>query len=127
VSTADDLLAFCTMLLDNGRYGAARLLSRPSVQLMTTDQLSERHKAGNEVFFEGNSGWGFGFQVITRRTTVDSTPGRYGWVGGAGVSVYTDPAEQLIGVLLTQRQMTSPTHPAVFRDFWTCAYQAIDD
>jgi CubicO group peptidase (beta-lactamase class C family) len=127
VSTADDLLAFCTMLLDNGRYGAGRLLSRPSVQVMTTDQLTEPQKAGNEVFFEGNSGWGFGFHVVTRRTKVDSTPGKFGWNGGTGVSVYTDPAEQLIGVLLTQRQMTSPVQPAVFRDFWTCAYQAIDD
>ena len=28
---------------------------------------------------------------------------------------------------LTQRSMTSPEPPNVFRDFWTCAYQAIDD
>ena len=42
-------------------------------------------------------------------------------------SVYTDPAEELIGILLTQREMTSPGPPNVFRDFWTCAYQAIDD
>ena len=42
-------------------------------------------------------------------------------------SVYTDPAEELIGILLTQREMTSPLPPDVFRDFWTCVYQAIDD
>jgi hypothetical protein len=47
--------------------------------------------------------------------------------GGAGTSVYADPAEELIGVLLTQRHLSSPQPPAVFRDFWTCAYQAIDD
>ena len=54
-------------------------------------------------------------------------PGRFGWTGGTGTSVYTDPAEELIGILLTQRYMTSPAAPDVFRDFWTCAYQAIDD
>lgn len=27
----------------------------------------------------------------------------------------------------TQREMTSPVPPVVFRDFWTCAYQAIED
>jgi hypothetical protein len=37
------------------------------------------------------------------------------------------PAEELIGLLLTQREMTSPLPPTAFRDFWTCAYQAIDD
>src|SRR5438552_6292029 len=47
--------------------------------------------------------------------------------GGTGTSVYTDPAEDLIGILLTQREMTSPLPPLAFRDFWTCAYQAIDD
>jgi len=84
-------------------------------------------KAENAIFFRGNSGWGLGFQVVTRRTTLASTPGRFGWTGGTGTSVYTDPAEELIGILLTPREMTSPLPPTVFRDFWTCAYQAIDD
>ncbi|MCT9933614.1 beta-lactamase family protein [Planotetraspora sp. A-T 1434] len=127
VSTADDLLAFCTMMLNKGRYGGDRLLSRPSVELMTTDQLTEEQKAENAVFFGGSSGWGFGVSVVTRRDDLPAVPGRFGWNGGTGTSVYTDPAEELIGILLTQRYMTSPTPPAVFRDFWTCAYQAIDD
>ena len=127
VSTADDLLAFCTMMLSKGRHGAGRLLSRPSVELMTTDLLTEQQKAENAIFFGGNSGWGLGFQVFTRRTTLASAPGRFGWTGGTGTSVYTDPAEELIGILLTQREMTSPLPPTAFRDFWTCAYQAIDD
>src|SRR5215472_11549784 len=127
VSTADDLLAFCTMMLNKGRYGTDRILSRPSVELMTTDLITEQQKAENTIFFGGNSGWGLGFQVFTRRTSLASTPGRFGWTGGTGTSVYTDPAEELIGILLTQREMTSPGPPNVFRDFWTCAYQAIDD
>ena len=40
VSTVDDYLAFCQMLLGKGRYGRERILSRPSVELMTTDQLT---------------------------------------------------------------------------------------
>jgi CubicO group peptidase (beta-lactamase class C family) len=127
VSTADDLLAFCTMMLNKGRHGDSRLLARPTVELMTTDLLTERQKAENGIFFGGNSGWGLGFQVFNRRKTLASTPGRFGWTGGTGTSVYTDPAEELIGILLTQREMTSPDPPSVFGDFWTCAYQAIDD
>jgi CubicO group peptidase (beta-lactamase class C family) len=127
VSTADDLLAFCTMMLNKGRHVGGRLLARPTVELMTTDLLTERQKAENTIFFGGNSGWGLGFHVFNRRKTIASTPGRFGWTGGTGTSVYTDPAEELIGILLTQREMTSPGPPNVFRDFWTCAYQAIDD
>jgi CubicO group peptidase (beta-lactamase class C family) len=127
VSTAGDLLAFCTMMLDKGRYGGRRVLSRPSVELMTTDQLTEEQKADNALFFGGSGGWGLGVEVVVRRTGLATVPGRYGWNGGTGVSVYTDPAEELIGILLTQVHMTSPAEPAVFRDFWTCAYQAIDD
>jgi CubicO group peptidase (beta-lactamase class C family) len=127
VSTADDLLAFCTMMLNKGRYGGERILSRMSVELMTTDQLTEEQKAENAVFFGSGSGWGLGVNVVTRRNDLAAVPGRFGWNGGTGTSVYTDPAEELIGILLTQRHMTSPMPPAVFRDFWTCAYQAIDD
>jgi len=127
VSTADDLLAFCTMMLNKGRHGGGRLLARPTVELMTTDLTTEQQKAENTIFFGGHSGWGLGFQVFSQRKTIASTPGRFGWTGGTGTSVYTDPAEELIGILLTQREMTSPGPPNVFRDFWTCAYQAIDD
>jgi CubicO group peptidase (beta-lactamase class C family) len=127
VSTADDLLAFCTMMLNKGRCRGERILSRPAVELMTTDQLTAEQKAENDIFFDGRSGWGLGFHVITRRETLQGSPGRFGWNGGTGTSVYTDPAEELIGILLTQRYMTSPGPPPVFRDFWTSAYQAIDD
>jgi CubicO group peptidase (beta-lactamase class C family) len=47
--------------------------------------------------------------------------------GGLGSSGYSDPQEQLVGILLTTRMMDSPVPPAVFVDFWTSAYQAIDD
>lgn len=89
--------------------------------------LTEEQKAENTVFFGGASGWGFGVQVVTRRNDLDAVPGRFGWNGGTGVTAYTDPGEGLIGILLTQRYMDSPIPPSVFRDFWTCAYQAIDD
>ena len=54
-------------------------------------------------------------------------PGRYGWDGGMGTSAYMDPAEDLVGILLTQRLMDSPAPPKVFQDFWTSVYQAIDE
>jgi CubicO group peptidase (beta-lactamase class C family) len=126
ISTVDDYLAFCQMMLDKGRCGRERILSRPSVELMTTDHLTPDQKAGAEIFFGDNKSWGFGVAVTTRRDNLWAV-GRYGWDGGFGTSGYSDPAEELVGILMTQRLMESPQPPRVFVDFWTSAYQAIDD
>jgi CubicO group peptidase (beta-lactamase class C family) len=126
LSTADDYLAFYRMLLDTGRYDGGRILSRPAVELMTTDHLTPEQKAGNTVFL-GSGGWGFGLAVDRGRDDLATRPGRFGWTGGLGTTAYTDPAEGLVGVLMTQGAMTSPRPPRVFQDFWTTAYAAIDD
>ena len=60
-------------------------------------------------------------------TELWGTPGRFGWDGGYGTSGYADPAEDMVGVLLTQRTMDSPVAPRVYTDFWTTAYSAIND
>jgi CubicO group peptidase (beta-lactamase class C family) len=127
VSTADDFNAFAQMMLNGGRLGRERILSRPSVELMTTDGITPEQKLGSELFFGDNRGWGMGLSVFTRRDDLCSTPGRFGWDGGYGTSWYSDPREQLTGILLTQRMMDSPEPPRAFGDFWTSVYQAIDD
>jgi CubicO group peptidase (beta-lactamase class C family) len=127
VSTVDDYLAFQHMLLNKGRHRGARILSRPSVGLMMTDQLNAAQKQGTELFFGDSASWGFGGAVITRRTDLWASPGRYGWDGGYGSSAHLDPTEDLAGILMTTRMMESPQPPRVFGDFWTSAYQAIDD
>jgi len=127
VSTAEDFNAFAQMMLNGGRLGSERILSRPSVELMTTDQLSPEQKLGSELFFNDNRGWGLGLSVFTRRDHLHNVPGRFGWDGGYGTSWYSDPKEGLTGILLTQRLMESPQPPPVMADFWVAAYQAIDD
>ncbi len=129
VSTVDDYLTFGQMLLNKGKHGHERILSRLSVELMTTDHITPEQKAVSDFFpgFWNNRGWGFGMSVITRRDDVANVPGRYGWDGGYGTSWYSDPKEDMIGILMTQRVLDSPSPPAVYLDFWTSAYQAIDD
>jgi CubicO group peptidase (beta-lactamase class C family) len=127
VSTADDFNAFAQMMLNGGRLGSERILSRPSVELMTADQLAAEQKLGSEIFFGDHRGWGFGMSVFNTRDDLCHTPGRFGWDGGYGTSWYSDPREQLTGILLTQRMMDSPQPPPVLTDFWTSVYQAIDD
>lgn len=93
---------------------------------MTADHLTPEQKAAARVFFGDSAGWGFGMAVVTRRDHVAWSPGTLGWDGGLGTSWRTDPAEDLVGILLTQVTWTSPVPPAVTLDFWTSAYQAID-
>lgn len=129
VSTADDYLAFSQMMLNKGKVGSVRILSRPSVELMTTNQLTPEQKATSgltEGSFESH-GWGFGVSIVTRRTELAGSVGMYGWDGGLGTSWRADPAENLTGILLTQRMWTSPSGPDVYLDFWASLYQSIDD
>ena len=128
VSTADDLLAFGQMMLNGGRLGSERILSRPSVEMMTTDHITPAQKAVSGFFpgFWDNHGWGFGGAIVTRRDDLAST-GRYGWDGGYGTSWYVDPKEALVGILLTQRVWDATGIPRVLLDFWTSAYAAISD
>ena len=127
VSTVDDYAAFYRMILNKGLHGNRRILARPTVELMTSDQLTPGQKQGTELFFGHGASWGMGGAVVTRRTDFFTTPGRFGWDGGYGTSAYLDPAEDTIGVLMTQCMMESPMPPKIFRDFWTTAYQAFDD
>jgi len=126
VSTVDDYLAFCRMMLNKGKHGGERILSRPSVELMTTDHLTAEQKSEASIFFRDNSGWGFGMAVFTRRDDPAATPGRFGWDGGYGTSGYSDPGEDMVGVLMTQR-LASSESSGLYSDFWTSAYVAIDD
>jgi len=59
-----------------------------------------------------------------RRPLRDARP--YFWDGGYGTSWTSDPTEDLIGILMTQR-MGFLTLSKPYLDFWTGAYQAIDD
>jgi CubicO group peptidase (beta-lactamase class C family) len=128
-STVDDYLAFGRMLLNNGLHGRERILSRLAVELMTTDHITAEQKAASPFFpgFWDSRGWGFGLAVVIRRDDLAAVPGRYGWDGGFGTSWYCDPREDMVAILMTQRVWDSPRPPDVYLDFWTCAYQAIDD
>lgn len=125
VSTIDDHFAFSRMMLNKGRHGHEQILSRAAVELMTSDQLTPENRAGADLFGAHGS-WGFGMAVDIHRDEIFRTPGRFGWDGGLGTSTYTDPSENLIGILFTQRMVDSPEPPRVYNDFWTLAYGAME-
>jgi CubicO group peptidase (beta-lactamase class C family) len=127
VSTADDFYAFAQMMLNGGSLGSARVLSRESVGLMTTNHIVADEKRESQLFLGNSRGWGFGLSVFTGLDDTQGAPGRFGWDGGYGTSWYSDPHAQLTGILLTQRVMDSPKPPAVFTDFWTTLRDAAVD
>ena len=123
------ICAFGRMMLSRGQHRDVRVLSRLSVELMTTDHITPRQKAASPFFadFWDNRGWGFGLSMFTRRDGLSEVPGRFGWDGGYGTSAYVDPKEDMVAILMTQRVWDAPKAPDVYLDFWTATYQAIDD
>jgi len=97
LSTASDYARFLQMLLNGGELEGKRILSRPTVKLMTIS-----HTGGIE--FRPGQGFGLGFSVVddVGARGQPGSLGEYGW-GGAYHSVYwVDPAEQLVVVYMTQ-------------------------
>ncbi|MBX6355114.1 MAG: beta-lactamase family protein [Micromonosporaceae bacterium] len=129
VSTADDYLAFASALLAGGAHHGERVLSRASVTLMTSDQLTPAQKAVSGFwpgYFDA-MGWGFGMSVRTRRTHLGPSVGSYGWPGFYGTAWYNDPAEDMTAILFLQRAHAGDQRLPRSQDFWTAVYQAIDD
>jgi CubicO group peptidase (beta-lactamase class C family) len=129
VSTADDLLAFGRMLLGTDSEKGERLLSRPTIELMAMDHLTAEQKAASPFFehFWDRRGWGLGMGIVTARGVTGEGPGAFGWDGAFGTSWFVDPREEMVGVLMVQRRPDRLAIPPVTLDFWTSAYQLIED
>jgi CubicO group peptidase (beta-lactamase class C family) len=125
VSTVDDYAAFAGMLLAEGVGPDGRVLSRAAVELMTANHLTAQQLADSAPSTDGTEGWGFGMAVQLRKTQLHGHVGTYGWTGGLGSSWSNDPAEGLVGILLTNQMFTSPALPEVHQDFWTLTAAAV--
>jgi len=127
VSTVDDYHAFGRMLLNRGRLGSERILARPTVELMLTDQLTAAQKALSPFSpgFWDYRGWGLGVSVITQRAGTAAAPGQFGWSGAFGTDWVSDTAEDLVAILMIQRFNMGPG--PIHEDFRTLAYQSLDD
>jgi CubicO group peptidase (beta-lactamase class C family) len=115
VSTADDYVKFAQMLLAGGVYRGKRILDRRSIELMTTNYISERQRGPGSAMFLEARGWGFGVSVALPPDDDWSRPGRYGWEGGLGTSWFNDPHAGVAAILMTQR---FPPAFELFTDFW---------
>ena len=119
-STAKDYLHFEQMLLNGGELFGRRLLSPRSVAMMGSDHLDGLYRG----FTQTAKGQGFGYtvSVVLDPIAADSrrSAGAFGWGGAFGTRSWTDPAEELVGVIMLQQ----PYGPAQY-DFENAVRQAI--
>lgn len=123
VSTVDDYHAFARMLLARGTSPGGRLLSEASAYLMTSDQLTPDQKKKSVEWPQGywkRHGWGFGV-AVTSGAREPGNPGGYGWDGGFGTFWCSDPGEDRVAILMTQRA-AFPMMTSLYRDFWDAVY-----
>lgn len=117
-STAMDYARFCQMMLDGGKLGNTRLLSRKSVELMSHDQLG---KIGPDQGF----GLGFGVSGVKAPLSELGSPGEYAWGGFFYTAFNIDPKEEMVVVFMAQLHPTGDLR--VDREVKVLAYQAIVD
>jgi CubicO group peptidase (beta-lactamase class C family) len=131
VSTADDFLKFGVMLLRNGIAGDTRILSRKTVELMTSDFLTPEQRR-MPFFYDADfwrgQGYGLGVSVVDNVAGrgEPGSVGQYGWNGAYGTLWLNDPREDMSAILMIQT-MYGETSPRIQRVFRTLVYQAIDD
>jgi CubicO group peptidase (beta-lactamase class C family) len=121
VSTAYDYLRFCQMLLNKGQYDGKRLLSRKTVQLMSSDNLGTIPGMGPGAGF----GLGFAVSKAPGESGMMGSPGEYNWGGAAGTRFWIDPQEELIGIFMIQILPHDGLNYG--SEFRVLAYQAIAD
>ncbi len=108
VSTAGDYLRFCQAMLDGGQLDGARIVSRPTVRLMTSDHLgsSIATPLSPGQLLLGSPGYTFGLGFLVRQAdgvaAVHGSAGEFMWAGYAGTYFWADPKEQTCAVLMTQ-------------------------
>ncbi len=98
LSTPSDYARFLQMMLNGGQLDGKRILSRKSVELMTTDHMR------NINFGRDGQGFGLGFSVVkdVGAYGAPTSVGEYGWGGAYHSNYWVDPKEQLVVVYMTQ-------------------------
>jgi CubicO group peptidase (beta-lactamase class C family) len=129
-STADDYSKFGLMLRNGRAESGERILSRKTIELMTTDFLTPEQRGRLFLGFDMWAARGFGLGVsITDRLGNQfglGSVGRFGWGGAFGTTWFNDPKEDLTAVMMIQL-MVGPLSPKIEADFGNLIYQAIDD
>src|SRR5436190_21470185 len=131
VSTAADYLRFSQMLLNGGQLDGARVMSRPTIALMTSDHLGTRIAAPTTPgeLLLGTPGYTFRLGFALRQgggvAGVPGSASEFMWAGYAGTYFWVDPKEELVGVYMSQAP--SPSRAYYRKLIKQLVYSAIVD
>jgi len=133
VSTTEDYVRFCRMLLGRGELGGRRVLGPRTVDLALANHLPGGRTVAElgRPEFSGSSmvgvGFGLGGSVVVDPVGngLLGPPGLWSWGGMASTAFFVHPAEELAVVAMTQLMpsATSPLRPLLR----TLVYQALVD
>lgn len=133
VSTADDYMRFCRMLVNRGELNGQRLVAPRTLALMASNHLPDGQdltKLSRSLFSEATNagvGFGLGFAVTVDpvKAMLPSSPGEFYWGGAASTAFWIDPVEDIAVVFMTQL-LGSSTYP-IRRELRTLVYSALVD
>ncbi len=131
VSTALDYLRFTQMMVNGGKLGSQRIISRSTAELMMSDHTGNRPgvPVSASGLLIGTEGYGFGLGFMVRTGAgmagVQGSAGEAMWAGYGGTYFWIDPKEQIVAVFMSQG-------PAATRAYYRktikqLVYAALDD
>ena len=126
-STMADCALFAQMLLNNGKLGKYRILSRKTIELIRSNHCDP--EILEPSFFPQMRGYGYGLGVRTMMDTakagLNSSKGEWAWDGLMGTYFLVDPAEDMTALFFIQLRSEINSH--LQRCFVQTVYGAIDD
>ena len=131
VASANDYLRFALMLANGGQFDGAHIVSRTTINLMTSDHLGNRVAApmtpGELLFSSPGYSFGLGFAVRTGpgMSTLPGSTGEFTWGGYGGTFFWVDPKEEIVAVYMSQAP--GPSRQYYRRLFKALVYQAVSD
>jgi len=98
-STAMDMATFYQTMLNGGTYNGRRILSKATVQMMTTVHTGDLQAGGPGM------GYGLAWAVVRepRGALALQSLGAYGHGGAFGTYGWVDPGKDLVGVFMVQQ------------------------
>lgn len=132
LSTVADYFRFDQMMLNGGELDGVRILGRKTVEFMTRN-----HTGDLPIWLPGPwVGFGLGYAVARNTDHVNTltsghpgpvpwSVGSYTWGGAFCTYQWVDPAERLVGIVMTQ--VGPYRHLNIRHDFIGLVYQAIVD
>jgi len=105
ISTTDDMLQFCRMLLGGGEADGVRILSPAATAYMSHHQLNSRQM--QDYNWDSLAGYGYGCFMRVMQAPSQSRSfgsiGEFGWDGWTGPYMTIDPEHELIMLVMMQK------------------------